>query len=505
MQATTAPQRRWILVATILGSSMAMIDGTVVNIALPALQSSLGATIADVQWVFEAYDLFLAALMLTGGALGDRLGRKRIFSIGIALFTLGSIACGLAPTIGALIAFRGAQGIGAALMVPGSLAIISASFPDNERGKAIGTWSAFTSITLVIGPLVGGLFIDNASWRAIFFINAPIAAIVLWLTARHVPESKEGTQRALDLPGAVLATLGLGALVYGVIESSTLGFAHPQILVALALGVVLLAAFIVVEKRSASPMVPIGLFKSAAFCGANILTLFLYAALAGCLFFVPMNLIQLQGFTATQAGAAMIPSVLILAVLSRWAGALSDRIGPKPLLIVGPLTSAGGFALFLVPGLHANYWTTFFPAFVVLGLGMAITVAPLTTTVMSSVDREQSGVASGINNAVAEGAGLLAVAVFGLAMSLAFDSGIERRMQESKMPTELREGIRGQEAKLAAIEIPKEASNAQSQTVKQAIGESFISGFRVVMILGAGLAVLSALGAWFTLSARSAP
>ena len=494
--------RRWVLTATILGSSMAFIDGTVVSIALPALQATMGATISDVQWVVEAYTLFLAALMLTGGALGDRFGRKRIFLIGVALFTAGSIACGLAPNMQSLIAFRALQGIGAALLVPGSLSIISAVFPDNERGKAIGTWSAFTSITMVIGPLVGGVLIDNASWRAIFFINAPLAAIVLYLTLRYVPETRETKKRPIDFPGAALATAGLASLVYGLIEAPTLGFGHPRIVATLSAGVALLVAFVVVEWRSASPMMPLGLFRSPAFCGTNLMTLFLYGALGGSLFFVPMNLMQVQGFSATRAGAAMIPTALALILLSRWAGGLADRIGAKPLLIIGPTIAAAGFALFLVPGIGASYWTGLFPAFVVLGLGMAFTVAPLTTTVMSAVSRQHSGVASGVNNAISEAAGLLAVAVFGLAMSAAFDRGLERRLTESKVAPQVREEIRSQESKLAAIEIAPRIAAAQRATLTKAISESFIDGFRLVTALGAALALLSAVCAWVTLSSK---
>lgn len=494
---------RRVLAATILGSSMAFIDGTVVNVALPALQANLGATITNVQWVVEAYTLFLASLMLTGGALGDRYGRKRIFLVGIAIFTAGSMACGLAPAIGALIAFRALQGIGAALMVPGSLAIISASFADDARGKAIGTWSAFTSITMIIGPLVGGTLIDHVSWRAIFFINVPIAALVLFLTLRFVPESREAERRPPDWLGASLATAGLGSLVYGLIEASTLGFGNSLIRGALVGGVVLLTLFVVVEWRSKSPMMPLELFRSPAFCGTNLITLFLYGALGGGLFFVPMNLIQVHGFSATAAGAAMVPSVLLLFLLSRWAGGLADRTGARRLLIVGPCIAGAGFALFTMGDTQSSYWSGFLPAFVVLGLGMAITVAPLTTTVMSSVSRTHAGIASGINNAVSETAGLLAVAVFGLAMTFVFDSTLEQRLEDAKVTPALREAIRGQESKLAAIEIPARAEAAQREAATSAVGASFIAGFRVVMGIAAGLALLSALSAWISVPAVS--
>jgi EmrB/QacA subfamily drug resistance transporter len=463
-------QRRGVLAATILGSSMAFIDGSVVNVALPAFQSTLGATLADVQWIVEAYTLFLASLMLTGGALGDMLGRRRIFTLGVAVFAAASIACGLAPSLGALIGFRALQGIGAALLVPGSLAIISAVFPDRERGKAIGTWSAFTSITMIVGPLLGGVFIDHVSWRAIFFINAPVAGVVFLLVARYVPESRDEGRRAVDFSGSLLATAGLGGLIFGLIESSTMGFAHPRVWLPLAGGVVLLAAFLAVEWRSRSPMMPLRLFRSAAFAGTNLLTLFLYGALAGGLFFVPMNLIELHGYSATAAGAAMTPSVLLLSLLSRWAGGWAERRGARRFLVAGPVIAGAGFALFATAGLDASYWTGFLPAFLVLGFGMSLTVAPLTTTVMSSVAREHSGVASGINNAISETAGLLMVAVMGIAMSSAFDPSLQ---------------------------------GMQGTTLEPGARAAFLEGYRRVMIACAALAALSAAAGWICL--RSTP
>ena len=494
--------RTGILAATILGSSMAFIDGTVVNVALPALQANLGATISDVQWVVEAYTLLLAALMLTGGAMGDRFGRRRVFAIGVAWFAVASIACGLAPSLPVLIAARALQGVGAAMMVPGSLAIISASFPDAARGRAIGTWSAFTSITMAVGPPLGGALIDHVSWRAIFFLNVPIAVIVLFLVVRCVPESREGGHRALDLPGALLATTGLAAIAFGLIESASRGFASPLILGALGAGVALIAAFFVVEKRSRAPMLPLALFASGTFRGANALTLFLYAALAGGLFFLPMNLIQVQGFSATAAGAATLPLVVILFALSRWSGGLVDRIGARVPLVAGPAIAAAGFALLTVPGADAGYWSGFFPALVVLGFGLALTVAPLTTTVMGAVDRAHAGIASGINNAVSETAGVLAVAVLGLVMAHAFGAALDARMADADVPREIRSHVDGQRAKLAAIEIPDEVRPASRAALQGAIAASFVSGFREVMAIAAILALLSAAWAWFTIPAR---
>ena len=490
----------WILAATILGSSMAFIDGSVVNVALPALQKSLNASVIDVQWVVESYALFLAALLLAGGSLGDHFGRRLIYSIGIAVFALASIWCGLAPNIKQLILARAAQGVGAALLVPGSLAIISASFGEKERGRAIGTWSGFTAITAAIGPVMEGWLIDHLSWRAVFFVNVPIAVTVLVLVFRHVPESRDTDARGLDFTGAFLATASLGAIVYGLIESSRLGFRHPAVFISLAGGLISTILFVYIESRKREPMLPLSLFRSRNFSGANLLTLFLYTALAGSLFFLPLNLIQVQGYTATAAGAALLPFILIMFFLSRWSGGLVKRYGARLPLVIGPIIAAAGFTLFTRPGIGGSYWTNFFPAVVVLGLGMATSVAPLTTTVMNSVSENRAGLASGINNAVSRTAGLLAIAILSLVVLYSFNARLDRKLSSINIPPEVRLSLDSQRAKLAGAEVPINVSVETQAALKQAIAESFVSAFRRVMLIAAALALLSSLSAWFLIT-----
>ena len=488
----------WVLAASILGSSMAFIDGTVVNVALPVLQKALGATAIEVQWVVESYALALASLLLLGGALADRLGRRRIFALGVSLFALASIGCAVAPGIRWLIAARAVQGIGAALLVPTSLALLGASFPPERRGRAIGRWSAFSAAAGGVGPVLGGWLIQVGSWRWVFWINVPIAAVSLGIIWRRVPESRApDAGPRLDLVGAGLVTLGLGSLVFGLLEAPRLGFDHPVIIGALAGALVILAAFVLVEARTPDPMLPLDLFHARTFSGSNLVTLLLYAALGGLLFFLPFLLIQVHQYSPLRAGAAFLPFIVLMSLLSGRSGRLVDRYGARTPLIVGPLIAAIGFSLLALPGTGGSYWKSFFPGVTVLGLGMAITVAPLTTAVMTAAGPERAGLASGVNNAVARTAGLLAIAVFGIVIYGRFSQSLAQRLDQLGVPAEVRRLLAAERGRLAAARIPSSLPSGLRKVIQGAIDGAFVDGFRLVVMLAAGLALVAAVIAWW--------
>jgi EmrB/QacA subfamily drug resistance transporter len=475
---------------------MAFIDSTVVNVALPAIQAGFHATVIGVQWVVESYGLFLAALILVGGSLGDLYGRRRVFLIGVAMFAAASLLCGLATSIDYLIMARCVQGVGAALLVPGSLTIISVSFDEESRGKAIGTWSGFTAITTAIGPVLGGWLVEHASWRWAFFINVPLAAAVMAVALWHIPESRRDSADHIDWRGALFAVIGLGALVGGLIESANLGWRSVLVWGSLNFALVCALAFFSVEARVKSPMVPLTMFRARSFRGANLLTLFLYGAIGILFFLLPLNLIEVQRYTATASGAAILPMILLMFFLSRWSGGLVARYGPRPPLIAGPVMVALGFLLFAVPYVAADYWKAFFPAMIILGLGMAVTVAPLTTVVMNSVAQDRVGTASGINNAVARVAGVLAIAVFGVFMVKTFGSRLNQSLRELSLPSAVVRSLQDNQIRLAALQPPAGLPSGTASVIRMSINQAFVFGFRMVMVLCAGLALVSAVTAW---------
>ena len=500
---------RAVLLATILASSMAFIDGSALDVAASSLQRDLGLNGSQLLWVVNAYLLFLSALILVGGSLGDRYGRKRIFMLGILLFTGASMACGFAQDANFLILARSIQGIGGALMVPGSLSIISAYFPPDQRGRAIGTWSTFSTLTTLGGPVIGGWLAGQGLWRAVFFINVPLAAVALYTLITKVPESRaERVEGRLDILGAALATVGLAALTFGFLQAPDYGLSDPRVIGALALGVVALIAFLVVEARSTHPMMPLRLFRSHTFSGANLLTLFLYAALRVAPFFFTLNLIQVQGYPPEIAGSTFLPFSILLALMSRWSGGLIDRVGARIPLIAGPAITAVGFALMALPGITSGpdqYWVTYFPSVIVLGVGMGITVAPLTTAVMGSAPQGSTGVASGINNAVARTAGVLAVAILGALAIGIFSSNLDARTNALEIPEQAKTELRAQAPQFGAAQPPASLTEEQAAAASEAIKLSFVDTFRLIAGIATTLAVLSAVMAALLIENRPKP
>ncbi|TDD27076.1 DHA2 family efflux MFS transporter permease subunit [Kribbella turkmenica] len=414
---------RWVLAATALGSGMAFLDGTVVNVALPAMGEELDADVAGLQWIVNGYMLPLSALILLSGSLGDRLGRRRVYVAGVVWFAVASVICTVAPTLEVMIAGRVLQGVGGALLTPGSLAILQTSFAPSDRGKAVGAWSGLTSVAAAVGPFVGGGLVDSGSWRLIFLLNIPIALMTVLVTVRHVPETRDETAAGkLDITGAVVATLGLAGLTFGLISAGDRGWGDTLVLVSLMVGAVALAVFVEVERRSSHPMLPPGIFANIRFTGANLVTVVVYGGLGTATFLLVVYLQTVLGYSAVSAGAALLPMTALMLALSGYAGGLADRIGARIPMTVGPLLMAAGFLLMLRIEAGAGYVSAVLPAVAVLGLGLVATVAPLTATVLSSVEDHHAGIASGVNNAVARSAQLMAVAAIPIASGITGDS-----------------------------------------------------------------------------------
>jgi EmrB/QacA subfamily drug resistance transporter len=483
----------WILTSTILASSMVFIDATAVNLALPVVQTELHASNAQAQWIIEAYALFLSALILVGGSLGDRLGRRRVFLWGVTGFALASALCATVRTADQLIAARALQGLASALLTPGSLAILGASIDEARRSKAIGIWSSLGALTSVAGPLIGGAIVQHASWRWIFLINVPLAIAVVAISLRWVPESREQRMgRGIDWLGAVLATFGLGSIVYALIAASFAGWTTALIWCA-SLGVALLVLFVLTEVRAPSPMMPLAIFASKTFSAVNLQTLALYAALGGVTFLLPFNLILIQHYSPTAAGAAFLPFVALVTLLSPSVGVLCRKIGPKIPLVVGSLVVAAAFVGFAMTNIGGSYWATYFVPTLLLGFGMALVITPLTTTVIDSAGRDRFGIASGINNAVARTASLLAVATLSLVVASTFNRQLDEQLARISLPPHILAQVNAQRPKLAAAKAPAGTPEPLRDQIQAAIDASYVSGFRQAMIVAAGLALVAAL------------
>ncbi len=487
-----------ILGATILASGMAFLDGSVVTIAIPTIQTQLNATFTQIQWIVNGYALFLSSLILISGSLGDKFGRKRIFLYGIGLFTVSSFLCGLSRSVTPLMLLRCVQGIGAAMMVPGSLSIIDRSFAPNIRGSAIGIWSGFSAGLAALGPFVGGFLVQTFGWPAIFFINIPLGILALLLTLKFIPESKNELMKQLDYIGALLVFIALFGFAFALINGPAFGWNNITVIGGLLVGVIGVIAFVIEEKKVTEPIVPFAIFKKPLVVGANLVTLFLYFALSGVIFFLALNLLQIQHYSQIFAGLGLTPAIILIALLSGPGGMIADRFGPRVPMIIGPMLVAIGMASFILPTNHTNYFTSFLPGLILFGLGMSLVIAPLTKSALS-VDPNYSGTASGINNAVSRIAGLLAVVMLGAVVLTTFGTRLEHVLGASSLSQPQKEQILNQKDKLGAITIPVGFSGSQQQQTQNIIDESFVYGFRWAIGIAAFLAFLSAIVSFFTI------
>ena len=490
---TCAPSAKpWVLLATILASGIANINGSVVNIALPAIETDLATSVAVIQWLINAYTLFLSAFLLIGGAAGDLFGRRRILLVGITIFAAASLWCGLSPTVAQLILGRAIQGAGGALMIPSSLAIIGATFDQSERGKAIGTWAGFSALAAAIGPLLGGWIVDHFTWRGIFLITPLLALPTIWIALYKLPESRDDAAKGgLDWRGSLLAFGSLGSLAFGLISAPVLGWSNELVILALPGGLLLLAAFIWQEAHSGAPMLPLGLFRSRTFSAVNLLTLFLYAGLAGLFFFLPFALIQVQGFSATLTGTAFLPFTLIMGALSRWSGGLLDRFGAKWLQIIGPAIAALGMALLALSVGSGSYWATLV-AIAVLALGMVVSVAPLTTTVINAVPTHQTGIASGINNAVSSVANLLAIAILGAVALGVYNRELDKNLEMKVVSGDVRQAIERAKGQFVVAPALSTVQGDDRRVAEIVIKRSLAKTIRFTMLACALLALAGA-------------
>jgi EmrB/QacA subfamily drug resistance transporter len=486
-----------VLAAAVIGSTIASIDESVVNVALPRIESDLHTSLAAMQWVINAYTLCMSALLLVGGAAADRLGRRLMFIVGVGVFAAASVVCGVAPGIAVLIPARAVQGVAAALLIPCALALIGAAYDEKERGAAIGIWAGASAISAGAAPLLGGWLVDHASWRAIFLIN-PLAAIpTLWIAWRHVPESRDPeASSGVDWLGALLAFLGLGSLVYGLIDSAGLKWQSPAVAGPVGVGAVLLLAFVLVERRRPAPMMPLELFHSRRFSGVNLMTLLLYGALGAAFFFLPFLLIQARGDSATAAGAVYLPFTIVVGLLSRWSGGLADRYGARLPLVLGPALVALG--LVLLGSGAGNYGMTF-ASMIVLGLGMALTAAPLTTVVVNGVPPHRTGVASGINNAVAAVGSLMLIAILGSLALAVFNHALDSGLAEGRASAGVQAAVHAARGGFVIPSMPAALTGEEQRGVRAIVTGALVATLRLAMWVTAALALLSALTALVTL------
>jgi EmrB/QacA subfamily drug resistance transporter len=496
---TDQKTQKIILISAILGSSMASIDGTALNVAMPALQRSLSLTANQLLWVINAYTLFLAALVLLGGSLGDTYGKKKMFLTGIIFFTIFSISCGFAQSGEMLIISRALQGIGAAFMIPGSLSIISAAYPQETRGGAIGSWSMFSAFTTLLGPVLGGYLASQGLWRYIFFINIPLGIVCILLLWK-IPEPAKKREQKIDWLGALLVTLGLSSLTYGCIGASEKGFDDIYTLVFIGLGLVLLFLFLVWERKTAYPILPLGLFKSQTFSAANLLTLFVYGALGAVLFFLPLNLVQVQGYSENIAGFALLPFAGLIAILARFSGKWTDKTGAKPPLIVGPILTAIGFYSFSLMGETSGpdaYFSTFFLPLLISGIGMGLTVVPLTTAVMNCVNDESTGVASGVNNTISRLASVLALAILGSFLVISFKTHLNNNLVDQGFDQPKLEYVDMEADKLLEAKALDNWAADEKRVFEKALSASFLSAYELICTAAGMLCLISAVVAAF--------